>query len=98
MMSKVLVRVNEQTYDVVFLGVTKTEAMAIREGFSALSINQDWAYQNQGSLTEAVRANSTLAELHDEYKRTIRDVVPPVSVETYDEVEASDFEDMGFEA
>lgn len=98
-MSKALVRVNDNgTYDVLFQGATKTEAMAIREGFSTLSVNQDWAYANQGSLVEAVRYNSILADLHQEYKNTIRDVKPtPVAVEEEEDDEPT-LEDLGFQA
>lgn len=93
-MSKALVRVNDNgTYDVLFQGATKTEAMAIREGFSTLSVNQEWAFQNQGTLVDAVRSNSILAELHKEYKETIRDVKP---VEDADE--ELTLEDLGFQA
>lgn len=98
-MSSALVRVNDNgTYDVLIQGATKTEAMAIREGFSALEVNQEWAYKNQGSITEAVRANSILAELHQEYKDTIRDVKPtPVAVEEEEDDEPT-LEDLGFQA
>ena len=78
---------SDGTYDIVFVGVTKQEAMAIREGFSALEVNQKWAYANQGSLTGAVRVNTILAELHDEYKATIRDVPPPVTFEEEEELD-----------
>ena len=75
-MVQVKVRVSDGTYDILFLGASKAEAMAVREGFSALEVNQDWAFENQGTLTYGVRNNSVLADLHDEYKRTIRDVAP----------------------
>lgn len=98
-MSKALVRVNDNgTYDVLFQGATKTEAMAIREGFSTLSVNQNWAYENQDSLVDAVRSNSILADLHQEYKSTIRDVKPaPVAVEEEENDEVL-LEDLGFQA
>jgi len=97
------VRVNDNdTYDVLIQGATKTEAMAIREGFSALEVNQAWAFQNQGSITEAVRANSILADLHQAYKETIRDVKPtpaPVEEEPFDdEDDELTLEDLGFQA
>ena len=102
-MSSAKVRYNdEDSYDIVLLGLTKTEAMAVREGFSALEVNQDWAFQNQGSLTDAVRANSILADLHQEYKDTIRDVEPEVASEgpseTYEEEDDDEFGDLGFDA
>lgn len=97
-MASVKVRENDGVYDVVFLGLDKTEAMAIREGFSALEVNQDWAFENQGVLTEAVRDNSILAELHQEYKDTIRDVAIG-GTDSDEEPEGtvdSEFDDMGF--
>lgn len=103
-MSSVLARVDDNnTYDVLIQGATKSEAMAIREGFSALPVNQEWAYKNQGSITEAVRANSILAELHKEYKETIRDVKPaPAPVEEEEPFDDEDgeltLEDLGFQA
>ena len=103
-MSSAKVRYNdEDSYDIVLLGLTKTEAMAVREGFSALEVNQYWAFQNQGSLTEAVRSNSILAGLHQEYKDTIRDVKPATPAgpsETYEEEdeEYDEFGDLGFDA
>lgn len=103
-MSSALVRVNDNgTYDVMIQGVTKTEAMAIREGFSAVPVNQEWAYKNQGSITGAVRANSILADLHEEYKETIRDVKPaPAPVEEEEPFDDEDgeltLEDLGFQA
>lgn len=79
-MASAKVRENgDGSYDIVFVGVTKQEAMAIREGFSALEVNQTWAYANQGSLTDAVRTSTILTDLHNEYKRTIRDVPSPVA-------------------
>ena len=101
-MSSALARVNDNgTYDVLIQGATKTEAMAIRESFSALPVNQEWAYKNQGSITDAVRANSILADLHQEYKETIRDVKPaPVEEEEpfTDEDDELTLEDLGFQA
>lgn len=105
-MASAKVRENgDGTYDVVFVGVTKPEAMAIREGFSALDVNQKWAYANQGSLTNAVRGNTILAALHDEYKATIRDVPPPVVYEEEEELdieedyeEEDEWEAIGFSA
>jgi len=86
-MAKVYVKVVGDTYTVVLDELSKTEAMAVREGFSALDVNQKWAMENQGSLTEAVRHNTVLAELHSEYKSTIRDVSQADEEEYIDEDE-----------
>ena len=95
---RVKVRINDgdpETYDVLFLGCGKKEAMAIREGFSALDVNQDWSRNNQYPLTAAVRANSVLAELHQEYKDTIRDPKPTAATEEVEEyIEEDEFSDF----
>ena len=89
-MSEIKVRVNVDSYDVLILGATKQETMAIREAFSAVDTNRAFAQANAGSLLDAARNNSVLADLHQEYKSTIRDVVaagPAEVEEEYDEFE-----------
>lgn len=95
-MAEIKVRVNDETYDVLILGATTRETMAIREAFSAVDVNRAFAQANQGSLLEAARGNSVLADLHQEYKDTIRDVVAagPTEVEEVFEEEEDEFEDF----
>ena len=85
-MSEIKVRVNgEDSFDIVLLGLSKRETMSIREAFSAVEVNRTFAQENSGTLLNAARANSVLAELHDEYKKTIRDVQPTAPTEAEEE-------------
>ena len=93
-MSEIKVRVNDETYDVLILGATKREAMAIREAFSAVEANRDFAQVNQGSLLDAARNNTVLAELHAEYKKTIRDVQYTAPAEAEEEFVDEDEEEF----
>lgn len=96
-MSQVLVRDNVGLYDVLVKDATAEEATALREAFSTVDVNRDYAQQVQGSLLDAFRSNSVMQELHQGYKDDIRDKASDVGTEVFEELDEVDEFD-GFSA
>ncbi|UOF81342.1 hypothetical protein [Caudoviricetes sp.] len=70
------VRVQGEEYDVKIEGLSKRSVMVLREIFSDVSSNTTWAttQPERDDIISAFRHNSVMVGLHDEFKRTYRDV------------------------
>lgn len=72
----VYVRKHGDTYDVRIDGLSREGAMVVRELFSDVGFNREWAYARveRRSILSALRGNTVMMDLHEEFKRTYRDV------------------------
>lgn len=75
--------------DVVFLGLSFEETAAIRNAFSDVDQNREYARSWSAGIMDAIRGNAELSKVHAEYKKEIRDAVP-AEVYEYDDEPVSD--------
>lgn len=72
---------NDGGFDVAFIGCTREEVTALRNGLSDRDDNRRWAKRLEGSLMPAIRENDVMSENHSDFKRTTRDAPEEVEVD-----------------